>query len=239
MQFLLEFDVPFQFFGRQHLVLLGLTALGCAGAPALLLRIPSQKKRLAVLRVLSSLLAATVVAWIGMRLWLGEFDHTTDLPLDICNLAALALPAVAWRPRLKIHEVLFFWVCVGTLQATLTPHLEEGFPHFTFLKYWVVHGGLLVAIVSYTVVFGLYPNRRSILRAFGWLQVYAVSVYLANLALGSNYFYIMQKPPTASLLDHLGPWPWYILVAEGLTLLLFALVYVPVSGRASRASVTS
>ena len=65
-------------------------------------------------------------------------------------------------------------------------------------------------------------------KAFWGVQVYAVGIVLLNLLLGSNYFYIMRKPPTASLLDYLGPWPWYILVCEGIVLVLFLLVYAPV-----------
>ena len=59
------------------------------------------------------------------------------------------------------------------------------------------------------------------------LNVYLVVVTAINYALGSNYMYTLQKPHTASLLDLLGPWPWYLLWAEFLALLLFTLLYLP------------
>ena len=31
-----------------------------------------------------------------------------------------------------------------------------------------------------------------------------------RLVLGSNYMYSMRKPETASALDLMGPWPWYL-----------------------------
>ncbi|HIN03237.1 MAG TPA: TIGR02206 family membrane protein, partial [Candidatus Marinimicrobia bacterium] len=50
---------------------------------------------------------------------------------------------------------------------------------------------------------------------------------IVNLVLDSNYFWICGKPPTASLLDYLGPWPWYILTAEIVALLHYLVAYAP------------
>jgi uncharacterized membrane protein YwaF len=48
-----------------------------------------------------------------------------------------------------------------------------------------------------------------------------------NVAFGTNYMYLLRKPSAPTLLDHLGPWPWYLAGAELVGLLLFLLLYLP------------
>ncbi len=225
---LFDYNANFVTFGSQHIWMIVMTVALAGLLPAVSRRILSARGQLILARAMSLLIAATAILWVAVRIALNDFDKTTDLPLDICNLSALLIPIMMWRPKRAVHEVLYFWVSVGTLQAVLTPHLFNGFPNFTFLKYWIVHGGLVVYIVYVTVVLRLVPNWRSVWKAALWLQLYTVVMFGLNSLLGSNYFYIMRKPPTASLLDYFGSWPWYLLVCEGLMLILFMLAYLPV-----------
>jgi hypothetical integral membrane protein (TIGR02206 family) len=222
-----RYNQDFVLFGRQHLLMIFLTAALCIALPVLAKRTLNRLQQIWVARGMSLTLSVWVILYIVIRVWLGDFDRTIDVPLDICNLIALFLPFVMWSPSEKVHEVLYFWILAGTFQAVLTPYLFNGFPNFTFIKYWIVHGGLVVYAVYVTVVLGLRPGARGIWKAFVYLQLYAVFVLGFNLLLGSNYVYVLGKPPTASALDYFGPWPWYLLVVEGMALALFAIVYLP------------
>jgi uncharacterized membrane protein YwaF len=62
--------------------------------------------------------------------------------------------------------------------------------------------------------------------SFIGLNLFLLISFLVNLLLDANYFWIMDKPPMGSLLDYMGPWPWYILTAEFLALVHFGLAYV-------------
>lgn len=159
----------------------------------------------------------------------GQFDWRSDLPINFCNLAGLLVPALMWKPRQKVHEVLYYLVLAGTLQAILTPDLEEGFPHFGYFAYWIVHSGLVVYVILVTATLRLVPSAMGMLKTLGWLNLYAFATVLFNLAFGTNYMYMMHKPPTPTLLDVFGPWPWYILVCEAAALVLFLAAYVPVA----------
>ena len=54
-----------------------------------------------------------------------------------------------------------------------------------------------------------------------------IVVFFFNQILGSNYLFIAHKPETASLIDVLGPWPWYILSLEVIGAVMCLLLYLP------------
>ena len=126
-----------------------------------------------------------------------------------------------------MYEILLFWVFAGTTQAMITPDLEHGFPHYNYLKYWIVHAGLVIFMLYATFVFGMRPSFKSIFKSFLALQIYFIAMLIVNKLLGSNYFFISEKPPHGSLLDYFGDWPYYILVAELIVFPYFFLIYLP------------
>jgi hypothetical integral membrane protein (TIGR02206 family) len=77
------------------------------------------------------------------------------------------------------------------------------------------------------IVEGYYPTWVSIRKVFIWINIYLVIVTVINLVINSNYLYTLHKPNVATLLDYLGPWPWYILSAEGIALIMFLMLYLP------------
>jgi len=77
------------------------------------------------------------------------------------------------------------------------------------------------------VVLGLRPRRWSPLWAWLITNAYAAAVFPVNVLLDTNYLYIMRKPATPSLLDVLGPWPWYLLPLDAVALGVLFLCYAP------------
>jgi uncharacterized membrane protein YwaF len=58
-----------------------------------------------------------------------------------------------------------------------------------------------------------------------------MGIALVNTLIGSNYLYIARKPDTASLIDLMPAWPWYILVIEALGIFFVLLLYFPFAVR--------
>lgn len=147
--------------------------------------------------------------------------------MHLCDwVTFIAITALIIRKQL-LYEMTYFWGLAGTLQATITPDLPYGFPHFYFFTFNISHSGILIAAAFLTFGMNFRPQPISILRAFLWLQTYAVTTVIVNVITDQNYGYLCRKPINPSLLDHLGDWPWYILSLEMIALTFFVIYYLP------------
>lgn len=223
----LDFNTDFSLYGRQHIIAIFLTIALTIGLPVFAKRKLSGHQQLWIARIMAILISAWVILYSLILAYLGKFNYQTDLPLDICNLMGLLLPFLMWTPNHRIFPFLYFYTMAGTTQAVFTPHLFNGFPNFIFIKYWIVHSGLIIYTIFIAVVWDFSIRKKDLWRSFGVLQVYILMVYFLNRLIGANYVYVVGKPPTASVLDYFGPWPVYILVCEGIMLFISFMVYLP------------
>ena len=71
------------------------------------------------------------------------------------------------------------------------------------------------------------PTWRSYRFVLALTTLWAAAIIVLNAVLGSNYGYLNAKPVTHSLLDILGPWPWYVVVEAVLIVVGWALITWP------------
>jgi hypothetical integral membrane protein (TIGR02206 family) len=214
-------------FGRDHLGALALTALLAAGLSMLARRHGSTAAgfslRLALAGALAGATAATLVAWSReepLTVW-----HV--LPLHLCDFLLLVSVFALLTRRQAACELLYFWAGAGTLLALVSPDLEAGFPDWRFVSFFVLHGLVVVSAAVLTWGFGRWPRPGAPWRALALTNAYALAVGLVNLAFGTNFLYLRGKPTAPTLLDWMGPWPIYILVADLLAAVLFWILFLP------------
>jgi hypothetical integral membrane protein (TIGR02206 family) len=220
---------PFVLFGTAHLGTLALICTSCLLLAWFGRRPAATPPRKTALRYgLAALLLITHIAWDGWQIAAGVWTIDWSLPLHICQLAQLLSVVMLLTRSRGLFDVLYFWGVVGVTQALLTPNLSiHGFPHIAFLAYFVSHGATLLAVTYILTAEGYRPGWGSLGRS--WLAVHLLLplIVLVNLATGGNYWFLAHPPATPSLLDYLGPWPWYILAIELIGLGLFVLALLP------------
>jgi hypothetical integral membrane protein (TIGR02206 family) len=149
------------------------------------------------------------------------------LPLALCN-AGVVVAAIAcwWRVPLLV-ELTYFIGLAGTLQAVLTPDLDAAFPHLVFFEYVVGHVGIVLAALFLVVGMRLQPRPGAVLRVFAITAAYTAFVGLIDGVTGANYMFLRRPPGEWTLLRLLGPWPWYVVSAAGVALVLLGVLDLP------------
>jgi hypothetical integral membrane protein (TIGR02206 family) len=173
-------------------------------------------------------LAALIAAgWIGeyvADVILGTWSVQYTLPLQLTDaVSAVSIAALLTRRGLLV-ELAYFWSYTASLQAVLTPDLAQNFPSVYYFTYFIYHVGAIVA--ASFLVFGcrLYPRRGAVWRVF-WITIgWTLVAGTADVITGGNYMYLASKPVHNSLLNLMGPWPWYIGSGFVLGLALLLLV---------------
>ena len=213
-------------FGPSHLAVLG-TITGTAAALVVWARRGSERTRRNIAIGLAAALALNKAAVYWTVLAIEHQSWQDSLPMHMCDWSGLAaIVALLWRGQ-TAYEMAYFWALGGTLQATLTPDLKFDFPDIRFLTFFISHGGTLVAVAVLTLALGMRPWPKSLPRIVLWSNVYLIAAGTVDWLLDENYGYLRNKPASASLLDHLGPWPWYILSLEAAAVISFLVYYVP------------
>lgn len=185
---------------------------------------PQQKKLLIIASFIPLL---SVIQYISFRLALGQFSIQEDLPIHLCRFVAVLGPLIYWKEKPLWTGISYFWVLAGTVNATLTPDLYNDFPHWEHLNYFSLHLGLIFLPIYYAVAMGHRVTLKDL-----WIAVIAGNIFVAfslviNKILDANYMFTIHKPEASTLLDYLGPWPWYLLSVELLGIVLFFVVYLP------------
>src|SRR3989441_7333567 len=169
----------------------------------------------AVAAIIALSLVIAELSWQPYVVANKTWSAAASLPVQLCDVAGfVAAAALLWR-QLVLVEVAYFWGLGGTLQAVLTPDLKDHFPSFPYLQFYVTHD--LVILAALFLVFGLalQPRRGAVRRIFVLTVAFAIVVGLIDVATGGNYMYLRQVPVSGSLLDLIGPWPWYIAAGAG------------------------
>ena len=214
-----------QLFGTIHISLLVAIAIIATALPIACRRgwVPVRGARLAI----GWALAVNELIWWIYR-YSREGIHAANLPLQLCDLTVWLAVIGCFTAAPAIVEFAWFAGIGGAGMALLTPNLWSRWPNYQAIYFFLAHGGIVIAVAL--LAFGGFARFRpgAVWRAFGLLLGYAALVGAFNAATGSNFMFLCHRPANPSLLDHMGPWPWYLSIGAAASLAFFWLLWLPV-----------
>ena len=153
----------------------------------------------------------------------GEWTAKYDLPLQLTDAVTFVSVAALWSPASALLvELTYFWALSASVQAVVTPDLQQSFPDVLFFAYFATHSGAVAAACLLVFGEGRTPRHGAVWRVYAVTAGFAALAAAGTLLTGGNYMFLRHKPVQGSLLDLMGPWPIYIAVAAAFGLAMFA-----------------
>jgi hypothetical integral membrane protein (TIGR02206 family) len=218
-----EYD--FEMFSVSHFVIIALLILGSFFIFLFKDKLKDKKWRRAEVAVGISL----IVIEVSYHLWMvvnDMWDVSHGIPLELCSISLILSVLLLLTRKKVIYEILLFTALLGASQAIFTPLLNFDFPHFRFFHFFYTHLMMIWVVFYFTWVQGYRPTIWSVVKLFVFLNVLMPIIMLINKAVDGNYMFLSHKPNSASLLNLLGPYPWYILSMEFLLITLSLIVWL-------------
>lgn len=212
-------------YGPSHWVVLAVFALGAVALVWLGRRqTDHQARRFG--RVVGAITAAIYAAAFVNALI--PLDLQWSVPLHLTDLATVVTAYAMWSQRQWAYVLTYYWGLVLSVQALISPVLTgPDFPHYQFLGFWSIHLLVVWAAIYLTWGRGMRPGWRSYRFVVVVTVTWVIVTMTFNSIAGSNYGFLNAKPKTASLLDGMGSWPWYVVVGAVLVAAVWAAMTWP------------
>ena len=214
-----------ELFGTKHIFVLLLSLACWIGVPLFDKKYPKYSH--IICRGMAILLVITQVIRTGHHIALGIFDFRIYLPIHMCHLANFLAAYMLWVRSFKVFEVIYFWIVIAAIQPVFTPHIDNNIISIGFFVFFVEHTVLVLSALYAAIHFQFTPTVRSLVKSTVWLNILILFLYFFNILFDANYMMLIRKPETVTLLDYLGPWPWYIFTGEALAIAVSYISLLP------------
>jgi len=221
-------------FGPVHLVILGAIPLLAAFLAAVQRRLPHRSRELRYgLAILLFLSSAMYYGYLALH---GQLTFPDHLPLELCDVSLCLVIIALLTLKPAVFDLAYYWGLAGASMSLLTPNLPASSPAFLSVQFFLDHGLIVTSILYLVLSKQALPRPGSVGRAMLAVNIFAAIDGTFDFIFKTDYMFLRAKPQTVSLLTFLGPWPWYIMAAEGVAFVLFLLLYLPVRQAIANAS---
>ena len=170
-----------------------------------------------------------LVMEILFHVWMintGRWNFSNSLPLELCSISLIFTIILLWTGNRSLIDFVFFAGIGGALQALATPVLDIGFPHFRYFHFFYTHLGIILTAFYFIWMKEYKPTFKGIIKTMVILNILLPLIVVVNSLFEGNYMFLKKKPNSDSLLDFLGPHPWYILSLEGIAFIMFIVLWL-------------
>ena len=213
----------FILFSNEHLITVGIGFISCI--LLVFLGFFTEKKATFAKIVAIAVLGVKIAELLFRHHYYGE-TVAELLPLHLCPIVIILSIFMMFFHSEVLFQPVYF-CSIGAFFAILMPDIRDGMSNFASQSFFITHFFILFSTAYAFVHFRFRPTKAGFLCSFLLLVTLAFIMYFVNNKLGTNFLYVNHPPVTKSLMDFMGPWPYYIFSLAGIDIAISFFMYLP------------
>ena len=149
------------------------------------------------------------------------------LPLHLCDFSTMAIILYFLTQKRDFFVFAFFFGIAGGGMSILTPDTVYGFPYVGYIQSQIGHTMILMAVTYAMIIDNQRPYFKDIPKVFMYATMLLLFTYLMNYLLGTNYWFLAEKPVGNNITALMRSEPFHIIDLYVVALLVCYSMYLP------------
>ena len=149
------------------------------------------------------------------------------LPLHLCDFSTMAIILYFLTQNRNFFVFAFFFGIAGGGMSILTPDTIYGFPYVGYIQSQIGHTMILLGVTYAMVIDEQRPYINDVFKALLYASVLLIFTYFMNYILGTNYWFLAEKPVGSNITSFMRAEPFHIIDLYIAAILICYAMYLP------------
>ena len=149
------------------------------------------------------------------------------LPLHLCDFSTMAIILYFLTKKRDFFLFAFFFGIAGGGMSILTPDTVYGFPYIGYIQSQIGHTMILMGVTYAMIIDKQRPYLIDVPKALFYASVLLLFTYFMNYILGTNYWFLAEKPIGDNITSFMRPEPFHIIDLYIAAIVICYAIYLP------------
>jgi len=149
------------------------------------------------------------------------------LPLHLCDFSTMAIILFFLTKKRDFFVFAFFFGIAGGGMSILTPDTVYGFPYIGYIQSQIGHTVILMGVTYAMIIDKQRPYLIDVPKALFYASVLLLFTYFMNYILGTNYWFLAEKPIGDNITSFMRPEPFHIIDLYIAAIVICYAIYLP------------
>lgn len=149
------------------------------------------------------------------------------LPLHLCDFSTMAIILYFLTKKRDFFVFAFFFGIAGGGMSILTPDTVYGFPYIGYIQSQIGHTMILMGVTYAMIIDKQRPYLIDVPKALFYASVLLLFTYFMNYILGTNYWFLAEKPIGDNITTFMRPEPFHIIDLYIAAIVICYAIYLP------------